>query len=75
MPTIPTSGRRRSRWDTSSIRFCVLEGVRTACGPEMYDPEKGSFYHNEGGGRGGGPVRFVEATARFGLAVIDKMRQ
>jgi enediyne biosynthesis protein E4 len=58
---------RYARWDTSTLRFCVVEGVRTACGPEMYDPEKGSFYHNEGGGRGGGPVRFVEATPRFGL--------
>jgi hypothetical protein len=58
---------RYARWGDRTIRFCVLEGVRTACGPEMYDPEKGSFYHNEGGGPGGGPIRFVEATSRFGL--------
>jgi hypothetical protein len=52
---------RYARWDARTLRFCVVEGVRTACGPEMYDPEKGSFYHNQGRGR------FVEATARFGL--------
>lgn len=52
---------RYARFDEHSIRFCTIEGVKTSCGPEMYDPERGFFYHNEGG-------RFREATARFGLA-------
>lgn len=53
---------RYVRWDASVVRFCVVEGVKTACGPEMYDPERGSFYLNVGGGR------FVEATGRLGLS-------
>jgi hypothetical protein len=52
---------RYLRWHAGVTRFCVVEGVQTACGPEMYDPERGSLYLNTGGGR------FVEATARFGL--------
>jgi hypothetical protein len=52
---------RYARFDEHTIRFCAVQGVKTACGPEMYDPERGFFYRNEGG-------RFREATARFGLA-------
>ena len=51
---------RYARFDEHSVRFCTVEGVKTACGPEMYDPQRGLFYHSEGG-------RFQEATARFGL--------
>lgn len=36
--------------------------VQGACGPEVYDPEIGLFFHNQGGGR------FREATREFGLA-------
>jgi hypothetical protein len=36
--------------------------VQGACGPEVYDPEVGLFFHNEGGGQ------FREATRAAGLA-------
>jgi enediyne biosynthesis protein E4 len=52
---------RYAQFDQSSVRFCTVQGVKTSCGPEMYDPERGLFYHNEGGGR------FGEATREFGL--------
>jgi hypothetical protein len=51
---------RYARFDEHTIRFCTIDGVKMACGPEMYDPERGFFYHNEGG-------RFREATTEFGL--------
>jgi enediyne biosynthesis protein E4 len=53
---------RYARFDERSVRFCTVEGVKTSCGPEMYDVERGHFYHNQGG------RRFREATAQFGLA-------
>jgi hypothetical protein len=52
---------RYAKFDARSVRFCTIQGVKTSCGPEMYDPVPGLFYHNEHG-------RFREATTRFGLA-------
>jgi hypothetical protein len=45
-----------------SVRFCDQAGVRTACGPTTYDPERGRLFHNEGG------RRFRDVTAAAGLA-------
>jgi tetratricopeptide (TPR) repeat protein len=53
---------RYVRWGGKSLRYCVFDGVKTACGPEMYEPDQGTFYRNAGGGR------FVDATRAFGLA-------
>jgi hypothetical protein len=41
--------------------LCRLGEIRTACGPEHYDEERGAFYVNNGDGR------FQEATAQYGF--------
>jgi enediyne biosynthesis protein E4 len=53
---------RYVRFDPRGIRFCDQAGVRTACGPTTYDPERGRLWHNEGGGR------FRDVTEAAGLA-------
>jgi enediyne biosynthesis protein E4 len=60
---------RYVRFGPHDPRFCQVgiapgtgQPVQGACGPEVYDPEVGLFFHNEGGGR------FREATRAAGLA-------
>jgi enediyne biosynthesis protein E4 len=53
---------RYVRFDPRGVRFCDQAGVRTACGPTTYDPERGRLFHNEGSGR------FRDITAAAGLA-------
>src|SRR5262249_46881256 len=53
---------RYVRFDPRGVRFCDQAGVRTACGPTTYDPERGRLWHNEGNGR------FRDVTETAGLA-------
>jgi hypothetical protein len=71
---------RYVQFDPRGVRFCDQGGVRTACGPTTYDPERGRLWHNEGGGRRGGdpvggprgrpssPLAFRDVTRAAGLA-------
>jgi hypothetical protein len=66
---------RYVRFGPNDPRLCQVgiapgtgQPVRGACGPEVYDPEVGLFFHNEGGGRRGATVAFREATRAAGLA-------
>jgi enediyne biosynthesis protein E4 len=53
---------RYVHFDPRGVRFCDQAGVRTACGPTSYDPERGRLFHNEGEGC------FRDVTAAAGLA-------
>jgi hypothetical protein len=59
---------RYVRFGATDPRLCQVgiapgtgEPVQGACGPEVYDPEVGLFFHNDQG-------RFREATREFGFA-------
>lgn len=52
---------RYVRFNPRGVRFCDQAGVRTACGPTTYDPERGRLFHNEGEGR------FRDVTTAAGL--------
>ena len=45
----------------TSVQFCLQTGVKAACGPTVYDPEKGALYHNNGNGT------FTDETIKRGL--------
>jgi hypothetical protein len=46
-------------------QLCLYNGLQSACGPRFYAPEKGTLYHNEGGGR------FRDTTREWGLNAVQ----
>jgi hypothetical protein len=54
---------RYVRFGPEEPQYCLEPGtaLRRTCGPDVYLPQIGSFYHNRGNGT------FVEATRAFGL--------
>ena len=46
-------------------QLCLYNGIQSACGPRFYAPEKGTLYHNEGGGR------FRDTTREWGLDAVQ----
>src|SRR5262249_23538438 len=46
----------------TSVQYCLQTGVKSACGPTIYDPERGTLYHNNRNGT------FTDETVKRGLA-------
>lgn len=53
---------RYVRFDARTPQLCRVGNLKSACGPEAYDPQKGVLYHNEGNGT------FVDISRRAGVA-------
>jgi enediyne biosynthesis protein E4 len=49
------------RFDRHTLQLCDFAGVKAACPPTYYDPERGRLYHNLGNGR------FADVTREAGL--------
>jgi hypothetical protein len=49
------------RFDRTTLQLCDYSGVRAACPPTYYDPERGRLYRNRGNGT------FADATRASGL--------
>jgi hypothetical protein len=61
---------RYVRYLPGMVRFCDHAGVKTACGPTTYDPERGRLFRNLGRGSApDGGCRFVDVTGPSGLGV------
>lgn len=57
---------RYVRFDSTTLQLCQLGQIRSACGPEMYDPQIGVLFHNLGGGRFRDVTREVGALSTNG---------